>query len=109
MKALIIIFVITLCTTQAIASEGDAIRYDNEHYTLLSQNKENWAADDKAVEKKLAEIRKRNGGKRPNIIYILVDDIGFGELGSRRLNYYNGYKTPSLNKVAEEGVSFMRM
>ena len=108
-KAAVIFPCITLFMFQALAAENNAIRHDDEHYALLSQNEENWAEDDKAVEKKLAEIRKRNGGKRPNIIYILVDDIGFGELGSRRLNYYNGYKTPNINKLADEGVSFMRM
>ena len=33
------------------------------------------------IDQKLAEIRKRNGGKRPDIVYILIDDMGFGGFG----------------------------
>ncbi|MEH6581190.1 MAG: sulfatase-like hydrolase/transferase [Halioglobus sp.] len=93
----------------AVAEDKSSIRHDEEHYVLLAQNEKNWASDDKAIDRKLAEIREKNGGKPPNIIYVLLDDVGFGELGSRRLNYYNGYKTPNINRIADEGVSFMRM
>ncbi len=50
-----------------------------------------------------------NGGKPPNILYILVDDIGFGDLGSKTLNVIRGYETPSINKVAREGMRLARM
>jgi len=94
---------------QCVAKDAVAVRHDEEHYVLLAQNERKWASEDKVVTDKLAEIRRKNGGMPPNIIYILLDDVGFGELGSPRMNYYNGYKTPSINKIAEEGVSFMRM
>lgn len=94
---------------QCVAKDEVAVRHDEEHYVLLAQNERKWASEDKAVTEKLAEIRRKNGGMPPNIIYILLDDVGFGELGSPRMNYYNGYKTPSISKIAEEGVSFMRM
>ncbi len=32
----------------------------------------------RAVDAKLAEFRKKSGGKPPNILYILIDDVGFG-------------------------------
>ena len=83
--------------------------HDAEYYILEAQNGEKWAADDKAVDKKLAEFKKKNGGKPPNILYILVDDIGFGDLGIPELNAIRGYKTPVLNKFADEGMRFARM
>ena len=87
----------------------DKIIHDAEYYILEAQNGKKWAADDKEVDKKLAEFTKKNGGKPPNILYILIDDIGFGDLGSPVLNAIRGYKTPNINKIADEGMRFARM
>ena len=85
------------------------IVHDAEYYTLEEQNAERWASEDKNLDKQLAEFRKKNGGKSPNIFYILIDDIGFGDLGSETLNAIRGYKTPSINKFAREGMRLARM
>jgi arylsulfatase len=85
------------------------IAHDAEYYVLEAQHGEQWAKDDKAVDDKLAAFRKTNGGKPPNILYILVDDIGFGDLGIPELNAGRGYKTPSINKLARESMRFVRM
>ena len=85
------------------------IQHDAEHYVLAAQNAQRWSADDKLVDAKLAKIRQANGGKRPNILYILIDDMGFGSLGSKRMNYVNGYRTPNINQMAQDGLSLMRM
>jgi arylsulfatase A-like enzyme len=85
------------------------IVHDAEYYILEVQNREAWAADDKSVDNKLAAFRKNNGGKPPNIIYILIDDIGFGDLGIPELNAIRGYKTPNINEFAREGMRFARM
>ena len=61
------------------------------------------------IDQKLAEFQKRNGGKPPNIFYILIDDIGFGDLGSETLNSIRGYKTPAINEIAREGMRMARM
>jgi arylsulfatase A-like enzyme len=61
------------------------------------------------VDRKLAKFRKDNGGKPPNILYILIDDIGFGDLGIPELNAIRGYKTPNINQFADEGMRFARM
>jgi arylsulfatase len=90
-------------------ARSGSIIHDAEYYILEAQNGKKWAAEDKEVDKKLAEFRRRNGGKPPNILYILIDDIGFGDLGMPELNSIRGYKTPSLNKIAEEGMRFTRM
>ena len=83
------------------AVSGQAIVHDSEYYVLEAQNGEKWAADDKVVDAKLAAFRAKNGGKPPNILYILIDDIGFGDLGIPELNAIRGYKTPNINEFAQ--------
>jgi len=85
------------------------IQHDSEHYVLLHQYAEQWAAEDKEIDQKLAELRTRNGGKPPNIVYILVDDMGFGEYGIPALNKIRGGRTPNVDKLATEGATFTRM
>ena len=87
----------------------EKIIHDTEYYILEAQNGEKWAADDKIVDEKLATFREKNGGKPPNILYILVDDIGFGDLGIPELNAIRGYQTPNINKLADESMRFARM
>jgi arylsulfatase A-like enzyme len=100
-----LLLVIGVATVQA----KEKIVHDSEYYILEAQNGKKWAADDKAVDKKLAEFTKKNGGKPPNILYILIDDIGFGDLGDPVLNAIRGYKTPNINKIADQGMRFSRM
>jgi len=90
-------------------AQAAPIAHDAEYYILEAQNGEQWAADDAAVDAKLAEFRARNGGKPPNLLYILIDDIGFGDLGIPELNAIRGYKTPSINQLADESMRFARM
>ncbi len=87
----------------------EAIIHDAEYYILEAQYGEQWAANDMEVDKKLIEFRAKNGGKSPNILYVLVDDLSFGEMGIPEFNYVRGVKTPEINKFADEGLSFMRM
>jgi len=96
--------------TPPVASKSSqAIIHDADYYVLEAQHKEQWEQDDKAVDQKLTEFRKSNGGKSPNILYILIDDIGFGDLGIPELNAIRGYKTPHINKLADESMRFARM
>ncbi|MCG8699340.1 MAG: arylsulfatase [Bacteroidales bacterium] len=41
--------------------------------------------------------------KRPNIIYILADDLGYGDVG---YNGQNKFRTPNIDKLASEGMVF---
>ena len=100
-----LLLVIGAVTVQAT----EKIVHDTEYYILEAQNAEKWAADDKAVDAKLADFMKKNDGKPPNILYILIDDIGFGDLGNAELNKIRGYKTPNINKFADDGMRFARM
>jgi len=97
-----------MCALGQVAVAADIV-HDSEYYVLEAQNGEKWAADDKTVDQKMAEFRKRNGGKPPNIVYILIDDIGFGDLGIPELNAIRGYKTPRINELAREGMRMARM
>ena len=85
------------------------IVHDSEYYILEAQNGKKWASDDKEVDRKLAEFREKNNGKPPNVLYILIDDLGFGDMGIPELNAIRGYKTPAMNKFADESMRFARM
>ena len=92
----------------AQAEKGE-IQHDAEHYMLLSQHGAEWAQEDEAVAAKLEEVRKANGGKPPNILFFLIDDVGFGEMGDPVLNHVRGYGTPNINALARESMTFSRM
>ena len=96
----------TLGCTDAVV--GEIVR-DTEYNILNAQHGEKWAADDAAVDKKLAEFSKQNGGKPPNFVYVLVDDLGFGDMGIPELNAIRGYQTPHINEFATESMRFARM
>ncbi len=105
-KCLLAIVASSFLAQSALAAKP--IRHDAEHYILLHQYKEQWAKEDKEIDSKLAEIRQKNGGKKPNIVYILIDDMGFGEFGMPELNRIRGGRTPNLDELAKEGMSFTR-
>ena len=94
----------------AKAREGPQrpIVHDAEYYILEAQNGEKWAAEDRQLDRKLAELRSKHG-QPPNIVYILWDDTTFGVVGFPGLQKNLGYGTPNLNKMAEEGILFTRM
>jgi arylsulfatase len=106
MKTLVGLLGVLAIGQSSIAAD---IVHDGEFNYLKAQYGEQWAVEDREVDGMLADIRSRNGGKRPNILYILVDDVGFGDFGIPSLNYIRGTKTPKINKLATEGVSLMRM
>jgi len=102
------ILFIALVGTQAAWCDDGLIR-DGEYEFISQEHGERWAAEDEVLEARLAEIRANNGGKRPNILYILIDDVSFGQMGSRTLNYVTGISTPRINSFADQGLSLMRM
>ena len=106
----IVLFVIALCFLSTLRVHADnSIIHDGEFEFVRQQYQSQWALEDKEVDAKLAEIRAQNGGNRPNILYVLIDDVSFGQMGNRAMNYVMGIKTPEINKLATEGLSLMRM
>lgn len=99
---------LAMLSASGLSNAAD-IAHDAEYYILKEQLGEAWEAQDKIIDQKLAAFREKNGGNPPNIFYILIDDIGFGDLGSETLNSIRGYKTPSINEIAREGMRLSRM
>jgi arylsulfatase len=94
----------------AMASTSNAkdVIHDAEFYILKAQNGKAWAATDKDLDAKLAELKKKHG-QTPNIVYILWDDQQVGAVGDPMVQKHLGYETPNLNKMAGEGINFTRM
>ena len=90
------------------SSHAQEIVDDAEYYIVEAQNGERWDAEDKDLDKRLAELKKEHG-KSPNIVYILWDDMPFGDAGIPAINKIRGFDTPSCNRIAEEGIMFTRM
>src|SRR5208282_4785558 len=82
--------------------------HDSEYYILQMQHGEQWAAEDREIDQKLAELRKKHGAP-PNIIHIMWDDTAVGEVGIPAIQKVRGFETPNINRLAAEGISFMRM
>ncbi len=59
-----------------------AIQPDAEYLVREKQFGKQWAAEDKQVREKLAALEKKFG-KKPNIIFILADDIGYTRSSGR--------------------------
>ncbi len=95
---LAVVFAMPLCAL--------AIQPDAEYLVRQKQFGEKWAAEDKQVHDKLAALEKKFG-KKPNIIFILADDIGYTELGSYGGGKVRGFSTPNLDKMAAEGMKFL--
>ena len=85
------------------------IIHDAEHLMIAPQHGEKWAQEDTRIDALLAGVREKHGGKPPNIVYILLDDLGFGEIGMPDLDVIRGYSTPNIIDFANEGLSLMRM
>lgn len=96
-----------------MAEEGGAptpgqIVHDAEYYILAEQHGEMWAAEDKKLDAKLAELRKKHGTP-PNIVHIMWGDTAFGDAGFPAINKIRGFDTPNCNRMAAEGILFTRM
>ena len=50
-----------------------------------------------------AQNRKANSGEKPNVIYILADDLGAGMLSYYGQKYFT---TPNIDRLAKQGVVF---
>lgn len=99
---------LTLAANPILAEDAKIVR-DGEYKFLEAQFGEEWTAQDAEIDARLNEIRENNGGKPPNILYILIDDVSFGQMGNRAMNYVTGIDTPNINGFASEGLSLMRM
>jgi arylsulfatase len=58
---------------------------------------------DKAVTEKLAALEKKTGNK-PNIVWLVVDDMGYGDVGAYGGGIAVGAATPNIDNLAREGL-----
>lgn len=95
-----------LLTAASTAVQAEP-QFDAEYYELKKQFGTKWAADDARVRKKLAALQTKFG-KKPNIIKIIVDDVGYSELGVYGGGKLRGAPTPNLDKMAKQGMKFLQ-
>lgn len=91
-----------------LSASAKDIVHDAEYYVLKAQHGDKWAKQDKEIDEKLAALRNKYGTP-PNIIHIMWDDTPVGEVGIPALQQLRGFTTPNINKLAAEGINFMRM
>lgn len=87
-----------ICSVHAIEPDAGYLAYQKRH-------RSDWARQDSRIDRKLAALEDKFK-KKPNIIYILTDDIGWGELGWQGGGKHRGTPTPALDKMAAEGMRF---
>ena len=92
----------------SLAQAPDKIVHDAEYYVLEAQNGEKWAAEDIALQAKIDALKKKHG-RPPNLIHIMWDDTAYGDVGIPAIQKVRGLTTPSLNRLADEGILFTRM
>lgn len=84
---------------------AQAVVFDAPYEKLAEQNKDRWDLEDLQVKAKLATLEKRFG-KKPNIIYIMTDDVGWGELGWQGGGKHRGTPSAELDQMAYDGMRF---
>ncbi len=57
-----------------------------------------------AVDDKMRQFQQRRGGRRPNVLVILFDDVGWGDLGCYGGGVAVGAPTPNLDRLARGGL-----
>jgi arylsulfatase A-like enzyme len=105
MQFWISVLVLPLVITAGFVKTSFAAQFDAPYYELKKKHGAEWAEEDKVINEKLAALEKKFG-KKPNIIYILSDDIGWGELGWQGGGKHRGTPTSELDKMAYEGMRF---
>lgn len=101
----------TACLVLAVGVNAVTARdiiHDTEFEKLQAQHGEKWAQEDIALNEKLQALEQKHG-KKPNIIHLMWDDSGYGDVGSPILTRVHGIDTPNIAKMAGEGMTFTRM
>ena len=105
MKLFAMVFISLAVLVIALPGNLPAAQFDAAYYVNAKKNAAKWAEQDKQIDQRLAALKKKFG-KRPNVIYILSDDVGWGELGWQGGGKHRGTPTPELDKMAYEGMRF---
>jgi hypothetical protein len=112
MGSIAVVSLIIGCGTadrSAIAQNAKpGIVHDSEYYILATQHGQQWATEDQDINRKLSDLRQKYGTP-PNIIHIMWDDTAVGEVGIPAIQKVRGFETPNINRLAADGINFMRM
>ena len=108
MKRINLLLVALIIGFSSYAQKKGAIIHDAEYYILKAQHGDEWAKQDKDIQKKLAKLEKKHG-RKPNIVHIMWDDTAVGEIGIPQVQATRGFKTPNMNTFAQEGQYYARM
>ena len=92
--------------TMVVAMPAGGQQFDAPFLDAQKRRAQEWQTEDRELDQKLAELESRFG-KKPNIIFILSDDIGWGELGSYGGGKVRGTPTPNLDQMAAEGMKLL--
>ncbi len=98
-----------LTTSLAILTSSNwamAYQSDAAQVKLEEEKRSQWHSEDGNIDSKLKQLALKNGS--PNIIFILSDDIGWGELGSYGGGKLRGTPTPNLDDLAADGMRFLQ-
>ncbi len=107
-RLIVLVAVVGLLAGTASTLQAKPIIHDAEYQVLVKQHGEKWTEEDAELTDKLAALEKKFG-KKPNIIHLMWDDSGYGDVGSPLLTRIHGIDTPNIAQMAEEGLSFTRM
>jgi arylsulfatase A-like enzyme len=94
-----------LAVAAVLPRTATAQQFDAPFYDEQRRHANAWEAEDRLIDQRLADLQRRFG-KRPNIIYILANDVGWGELGWQGGGKHRGTPTPDLDRMAFEGMRF---
>ena len=100
------VVIILICGLTTMNLWAKEIIHDPEFIRMEKEFGEQWTKDDKLVQKKLEALEEKFG-KKPNIVFILADDVGYTELGSYGGGKLRGAPTANLDKMAEQGIRFL--
>src|SRR5262245_53484104 len=59
------------------------------------------------VPAKAQDVPAKAQGKKPNIVFMLMDNLGYGELGVYGGGILRGAPTPRIDKLASEGMRLL--
>ena len=105
-KTILTVVLLMTCTLVISQAKSAEIVHDPEFVRMEKEFDEQWAKDDTQVQEKLDALSKRFG-RKPNIVFILADDVGYTELGSYGGGKLRGAPTPNLDKMAGQGMRFL--
>lgn len=95
---IVLFFGVFLFTNSAIAQFDRSVHIADNREAAIPHPEQ-----DKEVMTRLADLEKKTG-KKPNILWIVVDDMGYGDPGCYGGGAVIGAATPNIDKLAREGL-----